>query len=77
VIHWQNWEALKQRKDVGGLGFQDLISFNKAMLGKQAWCLFHQPLSLWVKSLKASTSIRRISALQKNALVHPGAGRVF
>lgn len=32
-IHWRNWESLKIRKAQGGLGFRDLIAFNKAMLG--------------------------------------------
>jgi len=35
-IHWKNWDYLKERKEKGGMGFRDLISFNKALLGKQA-----------------------------------------
>lgn len=34
------------------MGFRDLISFNKAMLGKQAWRLVHQPHSLWGRLFK-------------------------
>lgn len=35
-IHWKNWEVLKTGKKMGGLGFRDLVAFNKAMLGKHA-----------------------------------------
>lgn len=51
-IHWKRWDILKRRKDRGGMGFRDLISFNKAMLGKQAWRLAQQPSSLWGRLFK-------------------------
>lgn len=43
---------LKSRKDKGGLGFKDLPTFNKAMLGKQALRLAENQYSLWGRVLK-------------------------
>lgn len=33
-MYWKKWEVLKSIKDEWGLGFKDLINFNKAMLAK-------------------------------------------
>ncbi|KAL3726802.1 hypothetical protein ACJRO7_031667 [Eucalyptus globulus] len=52
-IHWKCWDTLKDRKSIGGIGFRDLLSFNKALLGKQAWRLFQNPESLWCNLFKA------------------------
>lgn len=51
-IHWKSWDLLKDRKDNGGLGFRDLMAFNRALLAKQAWRLIHCPLSLWSQLCK-------------------------
>lgn len=40
-------------KEVGGIGFRDLESFNKALLAKQCWRIIKNPNALWVKILKA------------------------
>lgn len=52
-IHRKKWDVLKKRKDEGGMGFRDLLSFNRAMLGKQAWCLAQTQTSLWGRTLKS------------------------
>lgn len=51
-VHWRSWGNLQNRKNQGGLGFRNLVTFNHAMLGKQAWRLLTQPLSLWSKLFK-------------------------
>jgi len=43
---------VKLRKDRGGMGFRDLLTVNKALLGKQAWRLVKNPDALWSKLLK-------------------------
>jgi hypothetical protein len=40
-------------KDQGGLGFWDLICFNKALLAKQCWRLLQFPNSLAANIIKA------------------------
>lgn len=45
--------AIEVQERHGGLGYKDLIAFNKAMLDKQAWCLAQTPYSLWVQIFKA------------------------
>jgi hypothetical protein len=40
-------------KSIGGLGFRDLVSFNKALLAKQGWRLLQDPDSMVGKILKA------------------------
>lgn len=51
-LHWKKWEPLKTRKDTGGLGFRDLLSFNRATLGKQAWRLMQNNSALWSRIVK-------------------------
>lgn len=51
-IHWKKWENLKLRKEEGGLDFKDLLIFNKAMLGKQAWRISQHPTSLLSQTMK-------------------------
>ena len=50
---WLSWEAMCKLKDRGGLGFQDLGSFNLALLAKQGWRLQTNPNSLFSRVYKA------------------------
>ena len=48
-IHWKNWETLCKPKFDRGMGFKDLVRFNKAMLTKQVWRLLTDKTSLFFK----------------------------
>ena len=52
-IHWMSKERMGCAKNLGGLGFWDLGSFNKALLAKQCWRLMQYPESLATKIIKA------------------------
>jgi ribonuclease HI len=52
-VHWMKWEKMGRSKNVGGMGFRDFRSFNKALLAKQCWRLWKQPDSLVGKIMKA------------------------
>ena len=52
-IHWCQWSSLCQPKEAGGLGFQDLMAFNKALLAKQGWRLLSNTHSLFFRTFKS------------------------
>jgi hypothetical protein len=52
-IHWMSWSRMGVPKAKGGLGFRDLVCFNKALLAKQCWRLLKNPDSLTARIIKA------------------------
>ena len=52
-ISWLKWDTLCLRKEVGGMGFQNLHLFNLAMLGKHGWNFISKPHALAGQLIKA------------------------
>ncbi|XP_059436284.1 uncharacterized protein LOC132169234 [Corylus avellana] len=52
-IHWMSWEKMGFAKNKGGMGFRDLMVFNKALLARQCWRLLQFPESLVGQIIKA------------------------
>jgi ribonuclease HI len=52
-IHWMKWSRMGLSKNQGGMGFRDLVCFNKALLAKQGWRLIKSPESLAGKIIRA------------------------
>ncbi|KAA3468935.1 reverse transcriptase [Gossypium australe] len=52
-IHWSCWDTLCKPKSDRGMGFKNLILFNKALLAKQVWRILVQPNCLLARILKA------------------------
>jgi ribonuclease HI len=52
-IHWMSWSKMGRSKYKGGLGFRDLVMFNKAILAKQGWRLMQDPNSVAATIIKA------------------------
>lgn len=46
------WDKMRLGKKLGGLGFQDLIGFNLAMLAKISWRVLNNPESMLGKVLR-------------------------
>lgn len=52
-MHWTCWESLCKPRGCGGLGFRNLIAFDKALLAKHVWRIIYASHSLKVCVLKA------------------------
>jgi hypothetical protein len=51
-VNWMSWKNMGLSKEAGGMGFRDFTLFNKALLAKQSWRLWHHPKSLVARIMK-------------------------
>ncbi|XP_026450975.1 uncharacterized protein LOC113351141 [Papaver somniferum] len=51
-VYLTSWDHVNIYKEIGGMGFRDLECFNKALLAKSVWRLYHNSHQLWAKALK-------------------------
>ena len=52
-IAWVKWEIICLPKEKGGLDIKDIMTFNKALLGKWRWDILHQNKELWARILES------------------------
>ena len=52
-LAWVSWKKLCKSKLYGGMGFQNLQTFNLALLAKQGWQILSNPNSLMARVYKA------------------------
>jgi hypothetical protein len=52
-IHWLSWDKMGMAKSARGLGFRDLVLFNKAFFAKKGWRIIKEPNSITASILKA------------------------
>lgn len=52
-MYWVAWDVMLRPKNMGGLGFRDMQTFNQALLARQAWRLIDKPDSLCARLLRA------------------------
>lgn len=48
-----NWKRLCEAKEVGGLGFKEIVKFSDSLLAKQVWRMINNPNSLYHHVFKA------------------------
>ncbi|KAK3230420.1 hypothetical protein Dsin_002301 [Dipteronia sinensis] len=75
-IHWCSWQRMCAGKTDGGLGFRDLLVFNRALLAKQGWRLINNPDSLAARILKScyfpDTSFLQAEVCRSGSMVWKG-----
>lgn len=48
-MHWVAWNTCCDPKVHGGMGFREIVSFNRALLARQGWQILSKPNALLSK----------------------------
>ncbi|XP_026398734.1 uncharacterized protein LOC113294557 [Papaver somniferum] len=77
-IKFVGWDSINKSKEMGGLGFRDLETFNTALICKLVWKIVIEDKELWVQILSAKY-FKNCSILHRISLMRivPGFGGVF